>query len=161
MTEPNVRELFDHFPRAGRVRWIGLRPARGAAPLQPQAAHIQATGLEGDRYAGRSGRRAVTLLQWEHLSVVAALLGVEEVDPAILRRNIALSDINALALRDRRFQIGAAVLRGTGACHPCSKMERALGPGGFNALRGHGGITAEVLQPGRVAVGDGVTVLAG
>ena len=61
-----------------------------------------------------------------------------------------------MTLREAIFRIGTAVLRGTGPCAPCSRMEEALGPGGFNAVRGHGGITAEVVRPGRVALGDSV-----
>jgi MOSC domain-containing protein YiiM len=120
-------------------------------------------GLEGDRRlarpGGAGGKRQVTLIQHEHLFAVAGLLGVGEADPALLRRNVVVSGVNVLALKDCDFRIGEAVLRCTGPCHPCSRMEEVLGPGGYNAMRGHGGITAAVIESGWFAVGDAVTVL--
>lgn len=115
---------------------------------------MKLTGLVGDRYAGRSGKRAVTLVQAEHLPAIANLCGLDELDPAVLRRNIVVSGINLLALRGVRFRLGTALLEGTGPCAPCSKMERALGEGAYNALRGHGGLTARVLDIGYVAIDD-------
>ena len=94
------------------------------------------------------------MIQWEHLSVIAALVGEDDVDPALLRRNIAVSGINLLGLRNVHFRIGGAVLRGTGVCAPCSRMEETLGRGGYSAVRGHGGITAEVIRPGPIGLGD-------
>lgn len=119
---------------------------------------IQDRGLTGDHRAIRPGsKRQVTLIQAEHLMAVARILGRDTVDPALSRRNLMVSGINLLALADREFRIGAAVLLGTGRCAPCSRMGEALGTGGFNAMRGHGGITAVVVRGGIVRVGDPVT----
>jgi MOSC domain-containing protein YiiM len=96
----------------------------------------------------------VTLIQHEHLATVAALLGRDAIDPAVLRRNIVVSGINLLALQDRTFQLGETVLEGTGPCEPCERMELNLGAGGYNAMNGHGGICAKVVAGGVVRVGD-------
>ena len=74
--------------------------------------------------------------------------------PEILRRNLVVSGINLAALKGREVQVGEAVLRYTVICAPCSRMEEALGKGGYSAVRGHGGWCAEVVQPGQVRLGD-------
>ena len=113
-------------------------------------------GLEGDHYAGRSGNRGITLIQQEHIVAVASLLHRSRVDPSELRRNIVVSGINLLALKDREFKVGSATLKTTGLCHPCSRMEEVLGAGGYNAVRGHGGINARIISPGIIRLGDKV-----
>ena len=147
--------LMATLPRAGRLEWIGLRPAR-ELPMQEvlEAEILPITGLAGDRYAGGSGKRSVTLIQAEHLPAIAALSGHPHVAPALLRRNLVVSGLPLIALKDRRFRIGDVLLEGTGECDPCSRMEDALGPGGYNAMRGHGGLTARVLEGGRIRIGD-------
>ena len=92
--------------------------------------------------------------QAEHLPVVAALAGLPDVSPMTLRRNLVVSGLPLVALKGRRFRIGEVVLEGTGPCDPCSRMEDALGPGGYNAMRGHGGLCARIVSGGRIAVGD-------
>jgi MOSC domain-containing protein YiiM len=122
--------------------------------------HAQAnldSGLKGDRFSGRPGNpRQITLIQYEHLSVIAACLDRDSVEASLLRRNIVVSGINLLALKDKCFRIGEAHLAYSGLCHPCSKMERQLGIGGYNAMRGHGGITARVCKAGGIRVNDSV-----
>lgn len=151
--------LLDAPMRPGLVRWIGLRPARGAAMQEPeQAEAIGGRGLAGDRFrAGASGARQVTLIEAESLAAIASYLGLPQVHPAQVRRNILVSGVNLLSLKGKRFRLGGALLEWSGECHPCSRMEAALGPGGYNALRGHGGATARVIESGEICLGDAVT----
>lgn len=153
--------LMATFPRAGRVEWIGLRPGRGVAMVEvEEATAADGAGLLGDRYTGSggSGKRGITLIQAEHLPVIAALSGRPSVSPALLRRNLVVSGLPLVALKGRRFRIGGVLLEGTDPCDPCSNMEKALGPGGYNAMRGHGGLCARILEGGVFRVGDAVSV---
>jgi len=118
----------------------------------------QRSGLIGDRYNGASGKRQVTLIQWEHLSVLESMMG-KPITPQLLRRNLVIKGINLLALKNRKFRIGDVVFQTTGLCHPCSRMEAILGTGGYNAMRGHGGLTAQVLHNGLISIGDNLMVL--
>jgi len=154
----SIKELLQSLPHTGRLEWIGLSPtARGPIQAVDRAQAMINLGLEGDHHAkhGRS-KRQVTLIQHEHLGVIAALARRANLTPDLLRRNLVVSGINLLALRDQRFRVGEVLLEGTGPCAPCSRMEATLGPGGYNAVRGHGGITARVLQGGLLRLGDPV-----
>ena len=156
-----MQTLLDTLPQCGRVEWIGIRPARGE-PMQvlKRATVTPGKGLDGDRFKGRdTSKRQVTLIQKEHLHAIASCLQREAIEPEVFRRNIVVSGLNLLALKGKRFRIGGVVLEYTGLCHPCSKMETALGPGGYNAMRGHGGITTRVVEGGELALGDEVQAL--
>ncbi|MBC6698470.1 MOSC domain-containing protein [Hymenobacter puniceus] len=157
-----IAQLLSTLPQTGRLEWIGLRPAR----REPLLSVVEAT-VETDRHlAGdharpkAGGKRQITLIQHEHLAAVAGYLGLDApVAPGRLRRNLVVSGLNLLALKNRQIFIGdEVVLDITGECHPCSRMEEELGPGGYNAMRGHGGITARIVQGGLIRVGDVVRV---
>jgi MOSC domain-containing protein YiiM len=140
------------------VRGASREPARDIA----STVALAGIGLADDRL-GRRGEaelstRQVTLIQAEHLAVIARLARVDKVDPAGLRRNLVVSGINLLALKKARLQVGEALLEIVGPCQPCSRMEEAIGPGGYAAMRGHGGMTARVLVGGAISVGDAVRV---
>ncbi|MDX1940096.1 MAG: MOSC domain-containing protein [Saprospiraceae bacterium] len=152
-----LQEIIDNIPQIGFVEWIGIRPSREVPVQEISFVEVsQEEGLIGDHYNKVGGSRQVTLIQAEHLETVAKLLQVNEINPALTRRNILVSRINLLAFADRTFQIGEVILKMTGFCHPCSKMEANLGSGGYNAMRGHGGITAKVVQGGIIKIGDQV-----
>jgi MOSC domain-containing protein YiiM len=157
-----IAELLAIHPQIGRVEWIGASPAR-RAPVQSLSRSVinAGTGLAEDHHA-RSGRskRQVTLIQWEHLAVVASILGRDPIPPELVRRNLAVAGINIAALKDQHFRIGDVLLEGTGYCHPCSRMEEVLGPGGYQAMRGHGGITARVLEGAEITLGATVQWVA-
>jgi MOSC domain-containing protein YiiM len=161
MRSDSLKELINTIAKPGRLDWIGLRPARREAMQAVEQVEVSEAGLVGDH--GRPGKRAVTLIQHEHLAVIGAFLGHPPVDPAMLRRNLTVSGINLLALKGRTVQIGTAKLEVTGPCAPCSRMEEAFSQegfsGGYSAVRGHGGVTASIVEPGVIRVGDQVSAV--
>ena len=166
----NLRDLVQGFRSEGRVEAIVLRPERRRpAHFVREVQAEPGLGLIGDRRSVtlRVGlevrKRELTMFQSEHLSVVAGWCGLESLEATRLRRNLVISGINLLAMRSPfpdvrlEWQLGEDVcLEVTGSCDPCSRMESELGSGGYNALRGHGGVTARLLVGGTIRVGDRV-----
>ncbi len=156
-----VESLLRTIPQKGKVEWIGVRPSKKEELSAIQSLEVRvATGLEGDHFKGNtSGKRQVTLIQLEHLKVVSDIMGRKQIDPKMTRRNIVVSGINLLSLKYRQFRVGGVILMTTGICAPCKRMEDNLGTGGYNAMRGHGGITAKVIEEGIIKLGDNVEIV--
>ncbi len=157
-----IAQLLSTLPQTGHLDWIGIRPLR----REPMVALDTVEALTDARLTGDhasikpGGKRQITLIQAEHLAAVAGFLGLAApVAPGRLRRNLVVGGLNLLALKNRRIRLGSdVVLEITGECHPCSRMEQELGPGGYNAMRGHGGLTARIVQGGWLRLGDAVRV---
>jgi MOSC domain-containing protein YiiM len=170
----NLRDLSQRFAAEGRIEAIILRPQRREKPvLVAQTRAEPGRGLIGDHRADsartdeHAQKRELTLLQFEHLPVVARLCNLQAVDPILLRRNLVISGINLLAMHSLfpglrlEWALGDEVrIEVTGTCDPCSRMEEALGAGGYNAMRGHGGMTARLLNGGLLRIGDRVHLAA-
>lgn len=156
MNEPSTLQRLLTAPmQPGVLTWIGLRPARREPIVSVEAADLApGVGLVGDHYtSSQNGPRQVTLIAAEDLSAIGGFLG-GDAPPEALRRNLVTRGLNIMSLKDRRFRIGQALLEGAGECAPCGRMEETLGTGGYNAVRGHGGIVARVIEGGRISVGD-------
>ena len=158
-----VARLLSTLPQPGRLEWIGQRRVRREPLVSVPEAELKTDShMLGDHARPKAGgKRQITLIQHEHLAAVAGYLGLDApLAPGRLRRNLAVSGLNLLALKNRRIQIGEEVILDiTGECHPCSRMEEELGPGGYNAMRGHGGLTANIVQGGLIYLGDAVRVV--
>jgi len=118
-----IGRLLAILPQQGVITWIGVRPERRAPVISvSETEAIVSRGLAGDHYHGKAlSTRQVTLIQAEHLVAVASFLHMETLDPAWMRRNIVVSGINLLALKDKRFYAGNVLPEMSGLCHPCSR----------------------------------------
>lgn len=167
-----LRHLSQQFASEGRIDTIILRPVRGElAVIAQQVLAETSLGLIGDHRtkqkstSRQASKREVTLFQSEHLPLLANWCGMRELDPRRLRRNLLISGLNLISMRSLFpdsvlvWAIGDEVrIQVTGPCDPCSKLAADLGMGSYNALRGHGGMTARILVGGMIRVGDRVTL---
>jgi len=158
---PKVLDKYAKDLPPGRLDWIGVRTQR-REPLATcdSVQAIAERGLEGDHRTGKtpgSGRQ-VTIISQEFIDQIAHFTGHESIDPGQLRRNLVVSGVNLNALRYQQFSIGEAVFEAGALCHPCSRMETALGKGGVAAMIGHGGLCCKIVKSGKIAIGDEVLV---
>lgn len=157
---PPINKFKSHFFQPGKIEWIGLRVKGSREIIEVDMAELLLNhGLVGDKSAQNPGsKRQVTLIQAEYFPVMESLLNKSKILPQTLRRNIVISGMNLSVLLKHRLKINTSILEITGKCAPCAKMEQALGRGGFNAMRNHGGINAVVRKGGVIKVGDEVEV---
>src|SRR6185503_16162710 len=139
----------------GRIEAIWIKPAHRIPMKRVDSGELVAgRGLEGS--VDRSRRRQLTLLEAENWSRCVSKLNAAT-DPSARRANILLSGVRLAHTRGRVLKIGAARIQVGGELTPCERMDEAL-PGLQEALRADwgGGVFAQVLEGGLIAVGDSV-----
>lgn len=143
----------------GRVEAIWVAPAAGE-PAQAATAvrAIAGQGLEGDRHVAGTGTfpsglpgSALTLIEAEVCESFNPPLGPDE-----HRRNMVTrgSDLNSLV--GHEFMIGAVRCRGKRLCEPCRVIQGYAARPILRALVHRGGLRADILDEGEIAVGDDV-----
>jgi MOSC domain-containing protein YiiM len=152
---------------SGGLRGIYLASKKGE-PLRAvdRVRAVPGRGLEGDRYflgIGSFSRwpgsgRAVSLIEQEAIDAVRHEHGLD-VSQGRSRRNLVTQGVHLAELIGRRCRIGTALFRGCRPCAPCRYLQRLAGPGTFEALAGRGGLRAEILEEGIIAVGDSIELL--
>jgi MOSC domain-containing protein YiiM len=150
---------------AGRIESIHIAvSAEAAMQAVAEVQAIAGVGLDGDRYATRTGTfsakpkpsRQVTLIEAEAIEALERELGLV-LAPGETRRNLVTRGVALNHLVGRDFTVGAARLRGHELCEPCGDLARMTGktqilPG----LVHRGGLRAEILEGGLIQKGDPV-----
>jgi MOSC domain-containing protein YiiM len=151
----------------GAVLAIYVGPARGQPLLAvPEVRAVAGKGLEGGRYFLGKGRlsrwpgpgRQVTLIAHEALEAVREEYEID-LGGGLARRNIVTAGVALAGQQGQKFRIGSALFHAVVPCRPCAYLERKTQVGAFAALKGRGGLRAEVLEGGIIRVGDAVEFL--
>lgn len=134
----------------GSVEGIHIAPVESELPHAVDSVDVTDDGVVGDRYATS---RNLTLVEAEALEGLLADAGIEvsaaEVRRQVLTRGIALNDLVGV-----RFRVGEVECVGEELCEPCNHLQSLTKPGVLRGLVHRGGLRADIVQGGRIAVGD-------
>jgi hypothetical protein len=142
--------------------FIAAEAVAAPAPVEAVEA-VAGRGLEGDRYFAGGGTffeerktgQHLTLIEAEAIEALAHEEGIE-LGPGESRRNVVTRGIGLNDLLGRRFTVGDVECIGRRLCDPCSHLERMTQPGVLKGLVNRGGLRADIVTGGRIAVGDEV-----
>jgi MOSC domain-containing protein YiiM len=139
---------------SGRVESIHVVAESGGPPEARESVSVVAgRGVEGDRKF--DGNHDLTLIEAEALDGLTEDTGIElgpgESRRQVMTRGVALND-----LLGKRFRVGELECVGEELCEPCNHLQSLTQPGVLRGLVHRGGLCAEVLSGGRIAVGDAV-----
>ncbi len=117
----------------------------------PEIRCVSGRGIEGDRFFAYKDhyKGQVTFFSQEVYEQLCEQLGVRDKTPAAFRRNVICAgvDLNTLT-GGEEFEVQGIIFRGREECRPCYWMDQAFGPGAEAALKGRGGLRAEIVHGG-------------
>jgi MOSC domain-containing protein YiiM len=131
------------------VEEINIGPSDAIAPVQAVDA-LAGKGLRGDRHYHQEGAapgQALTLIEAEALESVG-------LSGAGSRRQVVVRGVRLNDLVGRRFRVGDVECLGVELCEPCLHLQQLTRPGIIKELIHRGGLNADVLNDGRISVGD-------
>ncbi len=148
---------------SGRLIGIAWRPARRAPMQTVDSVEISLeAGVAGDHKGAKFKRRAVTILAREDWEGALAELdrGAAELPWTERRANLLVEGVRLPRALGATLRVGAVLLEVTYPTTPCARMEEAYA-GLRQALHPEwrGGVTCKVLEGGRIALGDAVTLV--
>jgi MOSC domain-containing protein YiiM len=141
-------------PVPGSVEQINVAAAKHELPAAVDAVEVTAEGVVGDRYGNSHN---LTLIEAEALEGLLADTGIE-LSAAAVRRQVLTRGVRLNDLVGRRFTVGEVEVVGQELCEPCNHLQSLTHPGVLRGLVHRGGLRADIVRPGRIAVGDVVTV---
>jgi MOSC domain-containing protein YiiM len=136
----------------GLVEAIHISAEKHALPQPVDDVTVSDGGMEGDRYFGRGD---ITLVEAEALEGLREDTGIE-LSPAEVRRQVLTRGVSLNDLLGKRFRVGEVEAVGVEWCEPCNHLQSMTYPGVLRGLVHRGGLRADVVSPGRIAVGDEV-----
>jgi hypothetical protein len=142
----------------GSVAGILIAPMAEAPLTRVDAAEaVPGRGLVGDRYADGAGTFSAPGRGYELTLVEASVLEEIELPWEDARRNLVTAGISLNALVGKRFRVGAVECVGRRLAEPCAHLEKLARPGLLRPLVHRGGLRADILAGGTIAIGDEIS----
>jgi MOSC domain-containing protein YiiM len=128
----------------------------------PSIECVAGHGIRGDRfYDYRDNYKGqITFFSFEVFEGMAKHFDLTKKSAGAVRRNVIISGVDLNDLIGEEFSIQGVRLRGTAHCRPCYWLDQAIAPGAEKFLEGNGGLRAQILSDGVIAIGDAQLVLA-
>jgi MOSC domain-containing protein YiiM len=134
------------------VGHFGHEPDQFAMIELPEVECVAGRGLRGDRYFDFKDnyKGQATFFSLEVFDELSAALQLKGIPASAVRRNIYTRDVDLNELIGKDFEVQGVRFYGTEESRPCEWMNRTLGLGARDFLKGRGGLRARILSDGIV-----------